>query len=63
MLRPMNRIELDWEDMREIATDLVAPAAAQLLDTLDGDELDDVLSVAVELRASIDAIISGYVPL
>lgn len=57
----MSRIELDWDDMQEIAADLIAPTAAELLDALDGDQLDYVLSAAVELRDAAQAIIAGCV--
>jgi len=57
----MKRIELDWEDMQDIATTLVAPTAAELLDALDGDDLETVLAVAAELRDATQAIIAGQV--
>lgn len=57
----MNRIELDWDDMQEIATDLIAPSTAELLVVLEGDQLDHMLEVAVELRDAAQAIIAGCV--
>jgi hypothetical protein len=39
--------------------DLISSSATELLDTLDGDDLEEVLAVAVELRDAAQAVIAG----
>ena len=57
----MHKRSIDWDsrDTQEIAADIVESAATQPLDVLDGDRLEDVLGVAVELRDAAQAIIAG----
>lgn len=54
-------IELDLDDMRAIATDCIAPSAAQLLDLLDDGQLEDVLLEAAAIRDAAQAVINGRV--
>jgi hypothetical protein len=57
----MPALELDWDDLRDIAASCVAPSITVLLDALDRDNLEDVVTAAAEVRDAAQAIVAGRI--
>jgi predicted DNA-binding ribbon-helix-helix protein len=54
-------MDLDWDDLREIARDLLAPAVAQLMDAIDDEDWHGVVSLAAEVEHTATAVRRAYV--
>jgi hypothetical protein len=59
--RRMPRIELSWDDIKTIAQDHLAPAAALLLDAVENGETEHALLIAADIRDGAQAVLDGCV--
>jgi predicted RecB family endonuclease len=54
-------VDLDWDDLREIVRDQLAPAVAMLMDALDEQDWRNVESLAAKIENTATAVRRAYV--